>query len=184
MRRTLTFAAASRAASAFVLVTGLATSAASAQDNESEYRALIDAGEAFFAALRSEDKSLLRPLMHPDGVIYIHNRMGDDRPALSVLTSADYLDGHETVTLRVDEVMRYTAVRVDGDMGHLWGPFRFLVAGQTSHCGINSMNLAKTDGVWQITTVSFTREPPERCAALRAPEARTQEAPKREAPAP
>ena len=155
----------------FIIAAALVAAPASAQRDEADPGALTAAADGFFAALRSPDKSALRPVMHPDGVIIIHSRMDNGQPALRVLTNADYLKGHEARTIVIDEVMHYEAVLIDGGMGHVWGPYRFLVAGETSHCGINSMSFAKAeDGRWQVTNTSFTMEPPGECERLGAPE--------------
>ncbi|MEM6493936.1 MAG: nuclear transport factor 2 family protein [Pseudomonadota bacterium] len=140
-----------------------------AQDSNNPYGELRDAAEFFFEKLRSEDKTALRALLHPEGVIFIHRRMGDDGPAVQTLTNAQYLEAHEQRAVRINELMRYETIRVDGDMGQIWGPYRFIVAGQTSHCGINSISFARNEGRWRVTNISFTMEPPEQCDGLRAP---------------
>ena len=130
----------------------------------------IAAADAFFAALRSDDKTALASVMLPEGVIFVHSRMKPDAPRVDVVPVADHLARWAKGTRKVDEVMRYDTVLVDGDMALVWGPYRFASEGQTTHCGINSLSLVKTESGWKVANTSFTMELPERCEALGAPE--------------
>jgi len=134
----------------------------------------IAAADAFFAALRSEDKTALAGQMLPEGMIFIHNRMTPDAPRVDVVPVARHLENWSKGTRKLDEVMRYDAVLVDGDMAQVWGPYRFIAEGKTTHCGINSMSLVKRADGWKVANTSFTMEQPARCAGLGAPEAPAQ----------
>lgn len=134
----------------------------------------IAAADAFFAALRSDDKTALQGVMLPEGMIFVHSRMKPDLPRVDAVPVADHLARWAKGTRKADEVMRYDTVLVDGDMALVWGPYRFISDGQTSHCGINSLSLVKTQSGWKVANTSFTMELPERCAALGAPEAPAQ----------
>lgn len=131
----------------------------------------IAAAETFFAALRSDDKTALGNVMLPEGVIFVHNRMKPDLPRVDAVTVANHLARWAKSTRKADEVMRYDTVLVTGDMAQVWGPYRFISDGQTSHCGINSLSLVRTDSGWKVANTSFTMVPPDQCAALGAPEA-------------
>lgn len=134
----------------------------------------IAAADAFFAALRSDDKTALAGQMLPEGMIFIHNRMNPDAPRVDVVPVARHLENWAKGTRKVDEVMRYDAVLVEGDMAQVWGPYRFIAEGKTTHCGINSMSLVKRADGWKVANTSFTMEQPARCAGLGAPEAPAQ----------
>ena len=129
------------------------------------------AAAEFFTALRSEDKTALARQMDPDGLIFIHDRMNSGAPEVIVVPVAKHLENWLRSPPGLDERMIYDTVLVDGDMAQVWGPYRFTVAGKTTHCGISSLSLVKREGVWKIANTSFTMELPERCAALGAPEA-------------
>lgn len=120
-----------------------------AAEPTTEQAEVIAAAEAFFAALRSDDKTGLAGVMLPEGMIFVHSRMKPD-------------------------LARVDAVLVDGDMAQLWNPYRFIAEVLTSHCGINALSLVKTENGWKVANTSFTMELPERCAALGAPEAPAQ----------
>ena len=133
-----------------------------------------EAADRFFEALRSEDKTALAAVMVPEAVIFVHNRMDPANPRVDVVPVGEHLERWARGTRAVDEVMTYETVLVDGDMAHVWGPYRFAVEGQTTHCGINSISLIRTDrsvyGEWKVANTSFTMVPPVQCAAIGAPE--------------
>jgi len=152
---------------------GAATLAAAplAAEPTPEQAEAIAAADAFFAALRSDDKTALAQQMLPGGMIFVHNRMKPDAPRVDVVPVAKHLENWLKSPPGLDEVMRYDTVLVTADMAQVWGPYRFVAGGKTSHCGINSLSLVRTDSGWKVANTSFTMEPPERCEALGAPEA-------------
>ncbi|KWV91940.1 hypothetical protein [Erythrobacter sp. YT30] len=131
--------------------------------------------DAFFDALRSPDKTALAEAMIPDGVIFIHDRREPEEPNIRIVTAGEHLKAWETSPQGTDEYMYYSDVKVDGTMAHVWGPYVFLLNGERTHCGINSMSLAKfrsdhsTGGGWKVTNTSFTMTSLDECDALNAP---------------
>jgi len=148
----------------------IAAAPLAAQEPSPEQAEAIAAADAFFAALRNPDKTALAQVMDPQGLIYVHNRMDPAAPKVQLLPVATHLENWLKSPPGLDEMMRYDAVLVDGDMAQVWGPYRFTVGGKTSHCGINSMSLVKRDGAWKVANTSFSMVPPGQCEALGAPE--------------
>ncbi|MEO1120901.1 MAG: hypothetical protein AAFW88_06560 [Pseudomonadota bacterium] len=161
MRGNLTFAAALAAA---------LTTPAVAQDEAEDTKPVIAAADAFFAALRSPDKTALRATMLDEAVIFVHDRRDPQAPKTRIVAAGDHLDGWETSPPGTDEYMRYDTVLVDGRMGHIWGPYVFALNGAPTHCGINSMSFAKTDDGWRVANTSFTMTALDECETLGAPE--------------
>ncbi|NQX77139.1 nuclear transport factor 2 family protein [Gilvibacter sp.] len=48
-----------------------------------------------------------------------------------------------------EEILSYE-VQIDGDLAHVWTPYRFYVNGQFLHCGANSFTLVQTQNGWKI----------------------------------
>jgi len=138
---------------------------------ETEVAAAVD---AFFDALRSDDKTALARQMDPKGLIFIHDRMDPAAPEVIVVPVARHLENWLKSPPGLDERMVYTTVLVEGDMAQVWGPYRFIAGGKTSHCGVNSMSLVKGESGWKIANTSFSMVPPDQCKALGAPEAPAQ----------
>lgn len=128
--------------------------------------------DAFFAALRSPDKTALARQMMPDGMIFIHDRTREVPAPVKVVPVAKHLENWLKTPPGLDERMVYQTVLMDGDMALVWGPYRFIAGGKTSHCGINSLSMVLTqDGMWKVANTSFTMERPEFCDELGAPDA-------------
>jgi hypothetical protein len=96
--------------------------------------------------------------------------MKPDAPRVDVVPVAKHLERWAASPEDLDEVMAMQTVLVDGDMAQVWGPYRFMVRGETTHCGINSLSLVKTDSGWKVANTSFTMERPSECERLGAPE--------------
>ncbi len=166
------------AAAAFVPVAPLnaATDAPSEAPSDpamplTERGEVLEAVDMFFAAIRNSDKTALSEMMVPEGMIFIHNRMNPQNTAIITIPVPDHLAVWQRSTAQVDEVMTISSVNIERDMAHVWGPYRFIPQGRTSHCGVNSLSLVKTDNDgWKVANTSFSMIPPSECAAIGAPE--------------
>ncbi len=140
-------------------------------DRDAEVRAGVD---AFFAALRSDEKAALARQMLPEGIIFIHDRTREVPAPIKVVPVAQHLEKWLKTPPGLDERMIYQTVLIDGDMALVWGPYRFIAGSKTTHCGVNSLSMVLTkEGVWKVANTSFTMERPEFCDELGAPEAPT-----------
>ncbi len=169
MRGTLTSAAAMLAITATPLA---------AQPDPEEHAPVTaevtGAADAFFAALRSPDKTALARTMDPRGTIFVHDRRDPAAPRIVTRPIVEHLEGWKKSPAGTDEYMRYETVLVDGDMAQVWGPYVFLVDSKPLHCGINSMSLARLPEGWRITNTSFTMTALDECEMLGAPEGQGQ----------
>lgn len=127
------------------------------------------AAEAFFTALRDADKTALSKVLIKEAVIFVHDRRNAEEPRTRIVPAEKHLEGWLQSPPGTDEIMFYESVKVDGDMAHIWGPYTFLINGVTTHCGINSMSLAKTKEGWKVGNTSFTMVRPEDCDKVGAP---------------
>lgn len=159
---------------ALLATAALFAAASLAAEPSSEHADVIAGVDAFFDALRSDDKTALAQTMDPQGLITIHNRMDPAAPKILFVPVAKHLENWLKSPSGLDERMIYQTVLVDGDMAQVWGPYRFIAGGKTSHCGVNSMSLVKRDGAWKIANTSFSMVPPDQCTAIGAPEAPAQ----------
>lgn len=58
----------------------------------------------------------------------------------------------------LDEKVGEITVELDAGLAHAWMDYSFYYQGQRSHCGVNSIQLVKTDGGdWKILNVVDTR---------------------------
>ena len=49
-------------------------------------------------------------------------------------------------------------VFVRGPLASVWGEYEFWIDGTFSHCGVDSVQLAKRDGAWKIVSFAWTVE--------------------------
>ena len=136
-----------------------------------EQEEVIAAADAFFAALRGDDKTALAPLMQADAIISINDKTGSGPPVLSCTTAAKFLENWAKAPPGIAEYMKYVNVPVTDGKAQVAGPYRFLVNGKTAHCGINMLGFVKTENGWKPGDTSFTMVPPSKLDALDAPEA-------------
>jgi hypothetical protein len=57
----------------------------------------------------------------------------------------------------LDERTEEMEIRIDDNIAMAWVPYAFYVGKNFSHCGVNAIQLAKTDGEWKIIFVIDTR---------------------------
>jgi ketosteroid isomerase-like protein len=154
---------------------GASSALASAETIVPEMNPVAQGAAAFLEALGSDDRNALAAHMVPEAVIFIHDQMYPGAPEIRTVAVADFLTGHLENTARIQETMNFASIEVSGDMAHVWGPYRFMVEGVTTHCGINSLSMMRNaQGMWQVANISFTMIGPEHCDHINAPEAPTQ----------
>jgi len=56
-----------------------------------------------------------------------------------------------------DERIQFEAIKIDGPLAIAWTPYNFFYNGKFSHCGVNSFQLVRFDGVWKIQYLIDTR---------------------------
>ncbi|QDH35887.1 hypothetical protein [Porphyrobacter sp. YT40] len=164
----------------FAITAALAAAPLAAQEPGDDTIHVTPLGEVntavalFFKALRNDDKTALAEHMDARAMITIHDRMDPDAPKIIFVPVAQHLENWLKSPTGLDERMFNQAVDIDGDMAHVWGPYRFMAGGKTTHCGINSLSLVKGADGWKVANTSFTMEPPSECTRLGAPEAPAQ----------
>jgi len=56
-----------------------------------------------------------------------------------------------------DERIEFETIKIDGPLALVWAPYKFYYKGQFSHCGVDSFQLVRIDGVWKIQYLIDTR---------------------------
>jgi len=56
-----------------------------------------------------------------------------------------------------DERITYDVIKIDGPLAIVWAPYKFYYKGVFSHCGIDSFQLVRINGVWKIQYLIDTR---------------------------
>ncbi|MBC7902576.1 MAG: hypothetical protein H7Y27_04110 [Gemmatimonadaceae bacterium] len=56
-----------------------------------------------------------------------------------------------------DEQISFGSIKIDGPLASVWTPYKFYFNGQFSHCGVNSFQMVRINGVWKIQYLIDTR---------------------------
>jgi Putative lumazine-binding len=56
-----------------------------------------------------------------------------------------------------DERIQFETIKIDGPLAIVWTPYKFYYKGQFSHCGVDSWQLVRINGIWKIQYLIDTR---------------------------
>jgi hypothetical protein len=121
------------------------TSGAAGADDRAD---VIDLMERAFDAVATLDPDDWQEIVVPEGRVEMRSS--------SQAESLEGLDGTSQGFLE-----RWTeepVVMVRGPIASVWGEYEFRVDGEFSHCGVNTLHLARTDGAWRIVNWTYTVE--------------------------
>ncbi len=108
----------------------------------------------FFDAMRNSDSSGIRSTLASGAIfqtITRENEIRTEEIAGFIGSVAKAPKGS------LDERISFTTVNVDDNLAAVWTPYKFYYNGQFSHCGVNSFQLHKENGVWKIAYIIDTR---------------------------
>lgn len=111
-----------------------------------------------FDAMRKGDSTLLRSSFTPGAILQSvsHNKQGE------TVVITEPLDTFITVVFRphkevYDERIIFDIIKIDGELAMAWTPYKFYLGDKFSHCGVDSYQLVKINGMWKIQYLIDTR---------------------------
>lgn len=138
-----------------IVLTVLVFTSARAQTAEDSVKAVIS---NLFTAMKNADGAMLKNCFSDSAVLQTiaKNRAG----AMVVMTTpvqnfADQIS--KSVPGALDERISFETVKIDGPLAIAWTPYVFHYNGMISHCGTNSFQLVRFDGLWKIQYIIDTR---------------------------
>ncbi len=136
----------------FVLGTGLTVQAQTAIDS---VKATID---KMFLAMKGGDAVLMRECFTDSAIL---QTLARDRSGATIIKNEILPDFLKVVATMpkdaADERISYDVVKIDGPLAIAWTPYKFYLNGQFSHCGVNSFQLVRQNGLWKIQYLIDTR---------------------------
>jgi hypothetical protein len=128
---------------------------ASAQSAEDSVKAAVN---QLFTAMKTADPSLLRSSFTDSAILQtIVSKDGQPVSARSEMVK-DFADA---IAKRpkgdLDERIRFDVIRIDGPLAIVWAPYTFYLTGARHHCGVDSFQLLRVNGVWKIQYLIDTR---------------------------
>jgi hypothetical protein len=113
-------------------------------------------------AMAENDVAASRLVMLPDGVEF-STRETPEGVRISGRPNEAYLEElAQSEDVMIERIWDPT-VQMHGAIATLWAPYDFYVNGTFSHCGVNAIQLIRTDDGWRIANWIWTVEP-EGCA--------------------
>ncbi|WP_299207454.1 nuclear transport factor 2 family protein [uncultured Dokdonia sp.] len=118
--------------------------------------------ERFFEGFHKQDSTIIKSVVHEK---ILMQSIGKNQTGEIVLSKQDFSGFLASICsipgdTKFEERIKSYKVQIDdnGAMANVWTPYSFYVNGELSHCGTNSFQLFKRDGVWKIFYIVDTRD--------------------------
>jgi hypothetical protein len=114
--------------------------------------------EDLFSGMRTNDTALIRSAFSQHAILQtiVRNKEGKAVVISEAVDSFLISISHPHKEI-YDERISYDAIRIDGDLAMVWAPYKFYVGEKFSHCGVDSFQLIKENGMWKILYLVDTR---------------------------
>lgn len=116
--------------------------------------------KTFFEGFHKQDSLLIKKVVHQDVMMQSIGRGKQGEVELSKQDFSGFLSSICSIpeTTTFEERIESYDVKMDGKMANVWTPYSFYINGSLSHCGTNSFQLFKRNGVWKIFYIVDTRD--------------------------
>jgi Putative lumazine-binding len=136
-------------------LTILLINAGKAQSTEDSVKAAVN---NMFTAMRNADSASLVNSFSETAVLQTISRNKEGK----TMVRTEIISGFGSSIGKLpkgdaDERITFGAVHIDGPMASVWTPYEFYFKGNFSHCGVNSFQLVRINGVWKIQYIIDTR---------------------------
>jgi hypothetical protein len=136
--------------SVFLVVLLFAACSVSAQTAQDSVKRVIT---DLFKAMNDADSAGVVDLFAPGAVIHGLGKAGVKlEKAEEIGASMKRLKKGQ-----LDERIQFEAVHIDANLAAVWTPYRLYFDGKFMHCGADSFQLIRIDGVWKIVYLIDTR---------------------------
>jgi len=141
---------------AAVALAGALWATAATADPRAEVLAAVDTA---LRAINTQDAALFEKIMLPGAIITAQRYDADGNLRSGMLTVAEMAKRLDRKGHTVEESIHEPSVHIQRDLAHVWAPYTLDFDGKRMHCGVDSFGLAKIDGVWRLTSLTWTAEP-------------------------
>jgi hypothetical protein len=112
----------------------------------------------FFNAMRESDDEAMRSFLTVEATLNTVALSEQDSTVLDETEIRSFLNSvGESAPGALDEQITSFIAHVDGKLSTAWMDYSFYYNGEFSHCGVNTMNLIKTEAGWKIFSIVDTR---------------------------
>jgi len=119
-----------------------------AQSPEDSVKAVIN---SLFAGMKNGDAGQVKAVFSDSAILQTITRNKEGK----MIVVTDKVDDFASLvgTLKkdsADERIVFESIKIDGPLAIAWTPYNFFYNGKFDHCGANSFQLVRLDGVWKI----------------------------------
>mgnify|MGYP002789519650 CR=1 FL=1 len=133
----------------------LFATALNAQTTEDSVKAAIT---GMFQAMKNADSIGLQQSFSPTAVMQTISRNKEGETVVRTESVSAFSSSINRLSKGdADERITFGAVHIDGPMASVWTPYEFYYKGNFSHCGVNSFQLVRHNGIWKIQYIIDTR---------------------------
>lgn len=137
----------------FIATLCLLTASLSAAD-AGEEKAVVATVQKLFNAMAAHDSDAAKAILMPQGRTLAIRADGSVNGGFH----EQFAERLATMKEPILERMWNPKVLIEGRIAQVWAPYDFWRNGTFSHCGIDSISLAKTPEGWKISGISYTMQ--------------------------
>jgi len=141
----------------FLLLTTLVLSSAvkAQKATEDSVKAAVN---ALFTAMKSADAAALKAVFAEKAVLQTISRTKEGNTIVQDEPVAEFAEAVGKMKKdSADERIVFETIKIDGPLAMVWTPYNFYFNGAFSHCGVNSFQLVRINGIWKIQYIIDTR---------------------------
>ena len=126
-----------------------------AQSAEDSVKAAVN---LLFTAMRNADPISLKKAFADSAILQTISRNKSGKLIVGNEAVSEFADFISHVKKdSADERISFETIKIDGPLAIVWTPYNFFYNGVFSHCGVNSFQLLRFEGVWKIQYLIDTR---------------------------
>jgi len=126
-----------------------------AQSAEDSVKAVVN---TLFTGMKNADAVLLKSVFADSAVLQTISRTKEGKTIVRTENVSEFADFVGKLKKdSADERIQFETIKINGPLAIVWTPYNFYLNGKFSHCGVNSFQLVRFDGVWKIQYLIDTR---------------------------
>lgn len=114
--------------------------------------------DGLFAAMKDSDTLRLKSCFTESAFLQTFSRSKEGVIGIRTEQVSDFCKAVGSMPKgTADERVVYQDIKIDGNMASVWAPFKLYINGNFYSCGVNSIQMARMNGLWKIQYIIDTR---------------------------
>ena len=111
-----------------------------------------------FAAMKNADATLFKSVFSDSAIMQTIARDREGKTVIRTESITEFTDFVSKLKKdSADERITFETIKIDGPLAIAWTPYNFYHNGKFSHCGVDSYQLVRINGIWKIQYLIDTR---------------------------